>query len=65
MYSVIVCVDLEQYHLLFISQYELLLNHLLTGCKTIKIDEKHMFSVDFLSKSYENVCRILQICYKY
>ena len=25
MYSVIVCVDLEQYHLLFISQYELLL----------------------------------------
>ena len=43
MYSVIVCVDLEQYHLLFISQYhllfisqyELLLNHLLTGCKII------------------------------
>ena len=35
MYSVIACVDLEQYHLLFISQYELLLNQLLTGCKTI------------------------------
>lgn len=30
MYNVIVCVDLEQYHLLFILQYELLLNHLLT-----------------------------------
>lgn len=36
MYSVIVFVDLEQYHLLFISQDELLLNHLLTGCKDIK-----------------------------
>lgn len=35
MYNVIVFVDLEQYHLLFISQYELLLNHLLAECKII------------------------------
>ena len=35
MYNVIVFVDLEQYHLLFISQYELLLNQLLADCKII------------------------------
>lgn len=35
MYSVIVCVDLEQYHLQFVLQYELLLIHLLSDCKII------------------------------
>ena len=65
MYSVIVCVDLEQYHLLFISQYELLLNHLLTGCKTInnswKANNFCRFSFEKLRKRLQNITNLLQI----
>ena len=65
MYSVIVCVDLEQYHLLFISQYELLLNHLLTGCKTInnwwKVYIFCRFSFEKLRKRLQNITNRLQI----